>query len=54
LVRYYNIIEIGSNYPASKFDPYKWKASSFYDALDAEQQRMMEKIETEKKKSCQN
>jgi len=49
LVRYYNIIEIGSNYPASKFDPYKWKASSFYDALDAEQQRMMEKIETEKK-----
>jgi len=49
LVRYYNIIEIGSNYPASKFDPYKWKASSFYDALAEEQQRMMEKLENEKK-----
>jgi len=51
LVKYYNIIEIGSNYPASKFDPYKWKASSFYDALAEEQQRMMEKIESEKKSS---
>jgi len=49
LVKYYNIIEIGSNYPASKFDPYKWKATSFYDALAEEQQRMMEKLESEKK-----
>jgi len=49
LVKYYNIIEIGSNYPTSKFDPFKWKASSFYDALAEEQQRMYEKQETDKK-----
>jgi len=45
LVRYYGIIEIGSNYPASKFDPYKWKPTSFYDYIAEEQQRMIEKIE---------
>jgi len=48
LVEYYHIIEVGSNYPSDKFNPHKWKPSSFYDALDEEQQKCYEKIEKEK------
>jgi len=48
LVEYYHIIEIGSNYPSDKFNPHKWKPSSFYDALNEEQQKFYENLEKEK------
>jgi len=51
LVEYYNIKETGSNYPTEKFDPFKWKPSSNYDALGEEQQKCYEKLEKERSES---
>jgi len=48
LVEYYNIKETGSNYPPEKFDPFKWKPSSNYDALEEEQLKCYEKFEKER------
>jgi hypothetical protein len=51
LVHYYNINETGSNYPTDKFDPHKWKPTSFYDVLAEEQQKCYEKFEKERKEA---
>jgi hypothetical protein len=47
LIKENNVIEIGSNYDESKFNPFKWKASSFVSSLSIAQAKFLEE---EKKK----
>ncbi|GAB4831423.1 hypothetical protein Ancab_005434 [Ancistrocladus abbreviatus] len=50
-VRYQEVDEIGSCFSKDVFDPHGYDGSDFYDALEADMKREMERKEQEKKKN---
>jgi hypothetical protein len=49
LITTHGICEIGSNFEPSKFDPFKWEASSFFKALAVEQAKQLDEEKAKEK-----
>jgi hypothetical protein len=49
LIAQHGLCEIGSNFDSAKFDPFKWKATSFFTHLSQEQARALEEEKAREK-----
>lgn len=49
LIQYCSINELGTNYEADRFDPFKWNKDSYYEELAKTQKVEMEKLEKARK-----
>eukprot|EP01126_Amoeba_proteus_P055267 TRINITY_DN6849_c1_g1_i1.p1 TRINITY_DN6849_c1_g1~~TRINITY_DN6849_c1_g1_i1.p1 ORF type:complete len:105 (-),score=24.70 TRINITY_DN6849_c1_g1_i1:85-399(-) len=51
LINKHRLLEIGSNYPHSIFDPFMWTEDAFYDKISTKQIKMVERKKMEREGS---